>query len=92
MNASVLGIHVKILCHSFSSFHLGGINAAFRDGSVRFLKDSIDTMPFDAQTGLPLGMAPDANMILRLQPGSRYGVWQAISTRVGGEVISSESL
>ncbi len=77
---------------SASSFHPGGMNAAYADGSVHFLKDTINTMPYDASTGLPLGMAPDANGILQVQPGAQYGVWQALSTRAGGEIISADAL
>ena len=36
-----------------SSFHPGGINVVMGDGSVRFLKDTIDTRPFDPSSGQP---------------------------------------
>jgi len=91
-NTNLLGINVSIMYHSFSSFHPGGMNAVFADGSVRFLKDTINTMPFDAATGLPLGMAPDANGILQVKPGAQYGVWQSLSTRAGGEIISADAM
>ena len=42
---ALLGINVSILYHSFSSRHPGGMNAAFADGSVRFIKDTINTVP-----------------------------------------------
>ena len=89
-NTGLLGINTSVMYQGFSSNHPGGINAAFCDGSVKFLKDTIDTMPYDASTGLPVGVTADANGILQFPPGQR-GVWQSISTRNGGEVISADS-
>ncbi|WZP00866.1 DUF1559 domain-containing protein [Isosphaeraceae bacterium EP7] len=91
-NTGTLGANVSIAYHSASSFHPGGINAGFCDGSVRFIKDTINTMPYDATTGLPIGMAPDSNGILRVVPPAQRGIWQAISTRNGGEIVSSDAL
>jgi prepilin-type N-terminal cleavage/methylation domain-containing protein/prepilin-type processing-associated H-X9-DG protein len=92
-NTGQLGANVSIAYHSASSFHPGGINAGFCDGSVRFIKDTINTMPYDANTGLPVDMAPDAanGNILRVKPGGKLGIWQALSTRAGGEIISSDA-
>ena len=48
--------------HAASSFHPGGVNTLLADGSVKFIKDTIDR-----------------------------GVWRAIGTKAGGEVISSDA-
>ena len=55
------------------------------DGSVRFIKDSIDTWPFDPVTGQPAGAS-------RVGGGwwvgfPSRGIWQALSTRAGGEIV-----
>jgi prepilin-type N-terminal cleavage/methylation domain-containing protein/prepilin-type processing-associated H-X9-DG protein len=60
-----------------SSFHPGGANMLFADGSVHFLR----SVPANA------GVNPDGST--RYSPGSI--IFQALGTRAGGEVVSSDS-
>jgi len=73
-----------------SSSHPGGCNFAFADGSVHFLKDTIDTWQYDQTTGLPIGVIFDPAGPYIVAPGTRRGVYQALSTRNGGEVVSAD--
>ena len=79
-----------------NSFHPGGGNAAFADGSVHFLKSTISTwvVPSPQSSGTPVGTtlapAPAPSNTLILSSTARPGVYQALSTRAGGEVISAD--
>ncbi len=74
---------------SASSFHSGGALFAFADGSVKFIKDTIDSWKIDPGTGFPIGVSEDGNGFFTQK--SNFGVYQALSTRSGGEGISSGS-
>ena len=73
-----------------SSAHPSGANFAFADGSVRFIKDSINSWAFDQSTGVPLGLKGSFGTPYVLSPETRLGVYQALSTRNGGEITQSE--
>jgi prepilin-type processing-associated H-X9-DG protein len=75
-----------------TSFHPGGANFAFCDGSVRFLKDTISTWLLDA-TGTPLGATMNAStFVWSVSDPTQFrpGVYQALSTANGGEVVSAD--
>ncbi|GAC1466009.1 MAG: hypothetical protein NVSMB9_06140 [Isosphaeraceae bacterium] len=75
---------------SASSFHANGAYFAFADGSVRFLKDTIESWEPD-KTGYPKGVTEDSNCLFHIKPGTPLGVYQKLSTRAGEEIISAGS-
>jgi prepilin-type processing-associated H-X9-DG protein/prepilin-type N-terminal cleavage/methylation domain-containing protein len=81
------------LCRAFigavSSRHPGGANAAFVDGSVKFIRDTIDSWAVDPGSATPLGITRDTFGLFQLAPETRLRVWQVLTTRAGHEVVSA---
>lgn len=57
-----------------SSYHTGGVQVVLCDGSVRFISENIDTGNLSVAVNTVNGPSP-------------YGVWGALGTRMGGEVV-----
>lgn len=79
-----------------ASFHPGGVNVALCDGSVRFIKETIDSWQNSPNTGYPPGISskPDlggGNLVYLTAPGTYFGVWQKLSTRNFGEIVSADA-
>jgi prepilin-type N-terminal cleavage/methylation domain-containing protein len=73
--------------NSASSLHPGGVNVLIGDGSVRFTTDTIGCWPWTATTGNPVGASQNAHGVwVGLPPA---GVWQALSTRAGAEIVGT---
>lgn len=69
-------LHWSPVLGSASSYHVGGVHALFGDGSVRFISENID-----------VGNQGAAIPGLTQAGPSPYGVWGALGTRQGGEVV-----
>lgn len=69
---------------SATSYHTGGVNAAYTDASVRFVSDNVDC----GNTSIPAPGARNNAGDLSISAPSPYGVWGALGTKDGGESAS----
>lgn len=70
--------------YSASSYHPGGVNVLFGDFSVQFVSNNIDSGSMTSrapgyENRTPKGLSPIKE--------SPFGIWGALGTRAGGEVI-----
>jgi len=75
-----------------SSLHPGGAHFAFADGSARFLTETISSWPIDPARSRPVGVRGGLNTPYRVDSTARPGVYQALATRAGGEVVAVDDL
>jgi prepilin-type N-terminal cleavage/methylation domain-containing protein/prepilin-type processing-associated H-X9-DG protein len=87
-----------IVASDSESLHPGGVNWGFCDGSVRFIKNSINSWAFStnvinfssSNNSVPPGVTY-TNFIFNVTSGvTQFGIYQALSTRSNGEVVSSD--
>ncbi|RUL87254.1 DUF1559 family PulG-like putative transporter [Tautonia sociabilis] len=86
-NGTSVGVNTSVFVVTASSLHPGGANFCMADGSVRFIKDTVNTWPHNSN-GSPTAVTASNGVFTVGPPG--FGVYQALSTRKGGEVISAD--
>jgi prepilin-type processing-associated H-X9-DG protein len=75
---------------SAQSLHPGGVNVAMVDGSVRFIKNTINAWNWQLVVRNNNGSLTPPYACFPYAPPGMQGIWQALSTIAGGEVISAD--
>ena len=76
---------------SASSLHPAGLNLSMADGSVRLIRDTVSSWPTDGPLGDPAGIVRTRPFPYGwFQDVPPMGIWQTLSTRAGGEIISAD--
>ena len=97
-SSSSIQIIGGIIASDSEGLHPGGVNWCMCDGSVRFIKNAVSSWAFSPSTvnfsssinSAPAGVAY-TNFIFTVTPGvTQMGIYQALSTRNNGEVISAD--
>jgi prepilin-type N-terminal cleavage/methylation domain-containing protein/prepilin-type processing-associated H-X9-DG protein len=74
-----------------NSLHPGGANCTFGDGSVKFIKNSINSWPMNETGWWPANLGQNLNTGAPFViSGATLGVWQQLSTRSGGEIVGAD--
>ena len=87
---TVASVALDPLTRSASSLHPGGINVLCGDGAARFVRESIDSWPF-TPSGNPVGIIENPSYAAWYSNAPPPGVWQAITTRNGGEAVAPDA-
>jgi prepilin-type N-terminal cleavage/methylation domain-containing protein len=70
-----------------SSRHPGGASVLLGDGAVRFVKETINSWAIDPNTNSPVGII---QWIDGYKNVPAPGIWQALATRSGGEIVGAD--
>jgi prepilin-type processing-associated H-X9-DG protein len=91
MGDATQGINSDVATSAATSLHPGGANFAFADGSVKFLKETIGSWTFANGSSNPVGVTWSGSTTNLYTVTGTLGVYQQLSTRNGGEVISADA-